>query len=126
MKTRLPLPSDPQMAYDAKLAQRVRDALRATPGVTERSMFGGLAFLVGGRMCCGIIAEHLMVRVASDEFEAALREPYVRPMDFTGKPLRGFVYVSPPAIRAGRSLRAWVDRGIRFLRQESPSSRSKR
>src|SRR5262245_41961981 len=114
------------MAYDEKLAQRVREALRATPGVIERRMFGGLAFMVGGRMCCGIVADDLMVRVASDEFEAALRKPYVRPMDFTGRPLKGFVYVSPPAIRTGRSLRAWVDRGIRFLRQESPSSRSKR
>jgi TfoX/Sxy family transcriptional regulator of competence genes len=114
------------MAFDEKLAQRVREALRATPRITERRMFGGLAFLVGGRMCCGIVGHDLMVRVASDEFEAVLQWRHVRPMDFTGKPLKGFVYVSPPAFRTGPSLRAWVDRGIRFVRQQPRSAKSVR
>jgi TfoX/Sxy family transcriptional regulator of competence genes len=112
--------------FDEKLAQRVREALRATPRIAERRMFGGLAFLVGGRMCCGIVGHDLMVRVASDELDAVLQRRYVRPMDFTGKPLKGFVYVSPQAFRTEPSLRAWLDRGLRFVLQQPRSSKSVR
>jgi hypothetical protein len=87
------------MAYDEELANRIRRALAGRRDVTERKMFGGLAFLCQGRMCCGIVGNDLMVRVPLDEFDAALRRRHVRPMDFTGKPLRGFVYVSPPGFR---------------------------
>jgi len=65
--------------------------------ITERKMFGGLAFLCLGRMCCGIVVSDLMVRIPDDELDAVMRGRHVRPMDFTGKPLRGFVYVSPLA-----------------------------
>ena len=84
------------MAYDEKLAARIRHAFRGRPDAMERKMFGGLAFLLGGRMCCGIVGTDLMVRVGGDEFQDVMRQRHVRPIDFTGKPLRGFVYVSPP------------------------------
>ena len=85
------------MAYDEQLANRIRQAFGVRHDITERKMFGGLAFLCLGRMCCGIVGSDLMVRIPDDEFDAVMRNRYVRPMDFTGKPLRGFVYVSPPA-----------------------------
>ena len=99
------------MAYDEQLANRIRQAFDGRKEFTERRMFGGLAFLHNGRMCCGIVGTDLMVRVPVEEFEAALRNRHARPMDFTGKPLRGFVYVSPPGRATAASLRLWLSRG---------------
>jgi TfoX N-terminal domain len=101
------------MAYDEHLANRIRRELGDRRDFTERKMFGGLAFLYEGRMCCGIVGNDLMVRVPIDEFKAALRRRHVRPMDFTGKPVRGFVYVSPSGFATAASLRDWLTRGER-------------
>jgi TfoX/Sxy family transcriptional regulator of competence genes len=103
------------MAYDEQLAQRVRAILVPFQRVTERKMFGGLAFLMGGHMCCGVVGDDLMVRVGREGYEAALREPYAREMDFTGRPLRGFIYVSVDGLSSDGDLRAWVERGARFV-----------
>src|SRR5882762_11110348 len=107
------------MAYDEKLAQRIRQAFGTRPDIAERKMFGGLTFLCRGRMCCGIVGADLMVRVAEDQFDEVLRRPHVRPMDFTGRPLRGFVYVSRPAFRTAALLRAWLSRGERAASQNA-------
>ena len=101
------------MAYDERLANRIRRVFGDDGNVTERKMFGGLAFLWRGRMSCGIVGVDLMVRVPLDEFEATLRKAHVRPMDFTGRPLKGFVYVSPSGFRTATALAAWVSRGRR-------------
>ena len=82
-------------------------------------MFGGLAFLYCGRMCCGIVGRDLMVRVADDEFDAVMRDRHVRPMDFTGKPLRGFVYVSLPGFRTAAALGTWLSRGERGAKEKA-------
>ena len=76
------------MAYNESLANRIRQTFGIRNDITERKMFGGLAFLYRGRMCCGIVGRDLMVRVPDDEFDAVVRGRHVRPMDFTGKPLR--------------------------------------
>jgi hypothetical protein len=104
------------MAYDERVASRIRRALSDRTDFTERKMFGGLAFLCDGRMCFGIVGDDLMARVPNDDFEAALARRHVRPMDFTGKPLRGFVYVSPPGFATAASLRAWLIQGERAAR----------
>lgn len=104
------------MAYDERLGDRVRAALKGTRGLTEKRMFGGLCFLVSGNMCCGIVDDELMVRVGPDAYADALARPHAREMDFTGRPLTGYVYVAAPGLRHGRSLQAWVDRGVRFAR----------
>lgn len=88
------------MAYDEQLAERVRRALGGRSDITERKMFGGLTFLRDGRMCCGIVGQDLMVRVVSAEMPPVMRQRHVRPMDFTGKPLRGFVFVAPAEKRS--------------------------
>ena len=88
--------------------------------MTERKMFGGLAFLRAGRMCCGIVGQDLMVRVAEAEMPEARRQRHVRPMDFTGKPLRGFVYVAPAGFSTAEALTAWIARALRFA--ESPEA----
>jgi hypothetical protein len=104
------------MAYDESLAARVRVTLRGVRGVSERKMFGGLAFLVGGRMCCGIVGADLMVRVPVAEYAAALGRRHVRPMDFTGRPLKGFVYVSPKALKTKAALEGWIARATKVAR----------
>ena len=83
------------MAYDEKLADRVREVLQRRRGVSEKKMFGGLAFLVNGHMACGVQGDDLMVRVGPDAYDAALKKAGTRPMDFTGRPLKGMVYVGP-------------------------------
>ena len=114
------------MAYDEALASRIRESLRDRRDVTERKMFGGLAFLVAGRMCCGIVGRDLMVRVGREAYESALSEKHVRPMDFTGRPLRGMVYVAPAGLRTKRTLEAWLDRGVRFTRSLAENARPAR
>ena len=104
------------MAYDEELAERIRGVLRGRAGVEERKMFGGLAFLLGGRMFCGIVKSDLMVRVGPERHEEALKLPHVRPMDFTGRPSRGMVFVAPAALRS-EALRRWVERGVEGLRE---------
>jgi len=96
------------VAYDEKLAERVRGALAGRKRITEKKMFGGLAFLLDRRMCCGILSDDLMVRVGPERYVAALARPHVRPMDFTGKPLFGFVYVSSPGVKTGAALAKWL------------------
>ena len=107
------------MAYDEKLAQRIRRAFGARRDVTERKMFGGLTFLCRGRMCCGIVGTDLMVRVASDEFDRIVRGRHATPMDFTGRPLKGFVYVSPSGYRTAAALRSWLARGERATKEKA-------
>src|SRR5262244_2446974 len=113
------------MAYDEQLANRIRQMFGTRRDITERRMFGGLAFLCLGRMCCGIVGGNLMVRIPDDEFDAVMRGRHVRPMDFTGKPLRGFVYVSPPGFRTAAALQAWVSCGTRVA-EEKATGRSTR
>jgi TfoX/Sxy family transcriptional regulator of competence genes len=103
------------MAYDEHLARRIRNALGRRRDVTEKKMFGGLAFLLGGRMFCGIVKDELMVRVGPERHAAALRNPHVRPMDFTGRPMKGYVFVGPAACRTAKALAAWLNRGARFV-----------
>jgi len=79
-------------------------------------MFGGLAFLLRGHMVCGVVGDALMVRVGPAQYEAALGRSHVREMDFTGRPLKGFVFVGPPGIRSARQLESWVERGLAFVR----------
>jgi TfoX/Sxy family transcriptional regulator of competence genes len=100
------------MAYDEALAERIRTALRGRDDVAERKMFGGIAFMVAGRMACGVIHDDLMVRVGPDGHDAALAEPHTRPMDFTGRPMRGMVYVDPDGVRVDTDLSRWVDRAV--------------
>ena len=108
------------MAFSEELADRTRVVLAERTRWDERKMFGGLAFMVAGHMCCGIIGDELMVRVGPDAYEEALSEPEAREMDFTGRPLRGMVYVSTAGVGTPEELAAWVDRGLRFVRSLPP------
>jgi len=103
------------VAFDEELAQRVRDLLDGQPDVTERRMFGGIGFMVGGNMCCGVIGEDLMVRLDPEQAERLMEsEPGARPFDFTGRPMRGWLYVSPTVVAEDADLREWVGRAEDF------------
>jgi TfoX/Sxy family transcriptional regulator of competence genes len=110
------------MGYDEKLAQRLRKILGLRSGMTEKKMFGGLAFLFNGHMFCGIINEDLMVRVGPQQYEAALAQPHARPMDFTGRPLNGYVYVAPAGYQRTSALEQWVQRGMAFVATLPPKT----
>jgi TfoX/Sxy family transcriptional regulator of competence genes len=100
------------MAYDEGLAERIRGLLEDRGKVSERRMFGGLAFLLRGNMTVGIVKDELMVRVGPEAHNQMLREPHVRAMDFTGRPMKGFVFVSPEGLESDTDLARWVERGV--------------
>ena len=87
------------MAYDEHLGERIARVLDGTPGITARQMFGGICFMVGGKMACGVVKNDLMIRLEADEGDRALGDPHVRLMDFTGRPMRGFLYVAPTGVK---------------------------
>ena len=111
------------MAYDERLADRIRGALHDRDDIQEKKMFGGITFLVAGRMACGVVHDDLMVRVGPDGHEAALTEPHTRPMDFTGRPMRGMVYVEPADTRSDSDLARWVDRAANVATAEPSTSK---
>lgn len=103
------------MSYDESLAARCRQVLGGQHGITEKRMFGGLSFLLDGHMICGVLGRQLVIRVGLGEaYERALREPHVKPMDFTGRPLRGFVYVLPDGLGTKAALSRWLGRAVKF------------
>ena len=114
------------MAYDETLAGRIRGVLSNRRDVVERKMFGGIAFMVGGYMSCGIIGYALMARVNPDAAARLLRTPHVRPMDFTGRPMRGFLFVDPPGIATAAALGTWVRRAVAWAESQPPKPPGKR
>lgn len=103
------------MAYDEKLVDRIRGALPPRSAITEKKMFGGVAFLVDGKMFIGVNGTDLMVRVGPEGYDAALARPHVRPMDFTGKPLTGYVYVGAPGSKTTAAVRTWASKALAFV-----------
>jgi TfoX/Sxy family transcriptional regulator of competence genes len=97
------------MAYSEELADRIRDLLADRGDLTERKMFGGIAFMLNGNMACGVLGDELMARVGKEQGDAALAEPHTRPMDFTGRPMKGTVYVAAEGIASDEDLAGWVD-----------------
>lgn len=103
------------MGYNERLAGKIRVLLAERRGVSEKKMFGGLSFLIGGRMCVGIIDDDLVVRVGAEQHEKALALPSARPMDFTGRPMKGFVYVGPGGWQKDATLKKCVDMSVSFV-----------
>ena len=102
------------MAFDEAVAGRVRDALAGLPDVVEKRMFGGMAFMVRGNMCCGVIGDRLMLRVGPKRYETALSRPHAKAMDITGRPMKGMVYVEPAGFASSRDLKTWIERAMEF------------
>jgi TfoX/Sxy family transcriptional regulator of competence genes len=108
------------MAYDEHLAARVRAVIPDSTLVHEREMFGGIAFLVGGHMACGVMGDRLLVRVASDAYDAALAQPHARPMELGGRRMRAFVSLERAGLADESALDRWVRQGISFVSSLPP------
>ena len=108
------------MSYDEGLAERIREVLSSHDSVTEKKMFGGLAFMVRGNMCCGVSGDDLMLRVGPDQYDDALMQPHARVMDFTGRPMKGYVYVGHEGLASDEQLEEWIGRGLRFVQSLPP------
>ena len=108
------------MAYDGQLAQRVRAIVGPRSRVTERKMFGGVAWMVEGNMACGVLGDEVIIRMSAEESERALAEPGTRRFDFTGRPMRGFVVVGGLSIEDDAQLAAWIDAGADYASSLPP------
>jgi hypothetical protein len=104
------------MAYDAGLATRVRETVAGEPGLVEKKMFGGLAFMIDGNLAVGIVGDDLMARVGPNAYEAALTRPHARPFDMTGRPMTGWVLVDAAGLEDDRAYEEWVRDGVAFAR----------
>ena len=104
------------MSYDESLVQRIRQDLRTMHSIGERRMFGGVCFTLNGHMVFGVVKDELMVRVGGDAYAAALTAPHARPMDFTGRPMKGYVFIEAAGVQADASLWNWLERGLKFVR----------
>jgi TfoX/Sxy family transcriptional regulator of competence genes len=103
------------VVYDRALAERVRVVLVEQPGLEEKKMFGGVTFMVGGQMCCGVLKDDLVVKVGPDGFDEALAQPHTRAFDFSGRPMVGMVYVAGAGLSSDDVLHAWVQRALDFV-----------
>ena len=109
------------MAFDDKLAARIRRRLGKKKGLTEKQMFGGLAFLLNGNMCCGVHGDEMIVRLDPADTERALRERHTRVFDLSGgRPMKGWLLVEPKGLATAPALAKWVDTGVAYAASLPP------
>ena len=101
------------MAYNLKLAERIRAQLEGIPFV-EKNMFGGIGFLIGGNLACGVNKDNLIVRVDPEKQATLLKKPHAKPFDLTGKPMKGWLVVEGAGVKTEKQLRAWTKEGVEF------------
>lgn len=102
------------MVFDEGLAQRVRELISDHPGYVEKKMFGGVGFLFGGNMACGVNKEDLIIRVGPDNYQEALSRPDAEVFDLTGRPMTGWIVVKETGYQKDANFQEWVDRGVAF------------
>jgi TfoX/Sxy family transcriptional regulator of competence genes len=114
------------MAYNEILAQRVREALVAQPRVEEKKMMGGLTFMVNGKMCVGVVRDELMARIDPEVYATALTKKGCREMDFTGKPMKGFVFITPEGTKQKSDLDYWIGLALELNKRAKASKKRKK
>lgn len=116
------------MAYNEKMAERVAEILGNVMEYEMKRMFGGVAFMVNEKMCVGVIKDDLMVRINPNLHETLVEKPGARPMDFTGKPMQGYLYVEEAALKQKRSLEFWINKALEYnsIAQKSKSRKKKK
>jgi len=102
------------MAYDNALAERIRKQLGRRPGMTEKSMFGGVGFLMHGNLCCGVYGNEMIVRIKPESTNDALRMRYVRIFNITGRPMKGWILVASGGVATDETLAKWVHTGLSY------------
>lgn len=113
------------MAYNEKLVNRIREALADVPRTDERNMFGGVCFMVNGKMCVGVAKDEMMCRINPDIEEEALERAGCRPMDFTGKPMKGYVFVSDEGMKTKKDFMHWINLSLEFNKLAKASKKKK-
>lgn len=108
------------MAYDDGAAERLRELFRDDHEITEKKMFGGLVFMFEGHMFMGVVGERLMARIGPEKYEDALSRPHIREMDFSGRPMKGYVYIDPPGFESDSDLELWAGACLEFARSLPP------
>lgn len=114
------------MAYNEQLNDRIREALADIPGVEEKYMFGGVCYMVNGKMCIGIVGDEMMCRIGTDAYEAALERKGCREMVFTGRPMKGYVYVSDEGMKSRKDFDHWVRLCLDFNKQAKAAPKRKK
>ena len=102
------------MAFDDKLAERIRKRLSKRRGLTEKRMFGGLALLLNGIMCCGVHGQEMIVRLDPEQTDQALRERHTRIFDLSGRPMKGWILVQPKGLTTEDALVKWIQVGLKY------------
>lgn len=113
------------MAYSENLAQRIREVLSNLTNVEEKKMFGGMCYMVNGKMCVGIIDDEMMCRIGPEIYEAALERKGCREMDFTGRPMKGYVYVSEEGMKTQKDFDYWIGLSLEFNKKAKSSKKKK-
>jgi len=111
------------MACSERLAERIRNYLNHRKGLEEKRMFGGLCFMLNGHMCCGVDKDCLMVRVLPDRYDTLLKKAHACEMDFTGKPLKGFLFISEVGYRTAAGLASWLDEAVECAKAKLPKKK---
>lgn len=108
------------MAFDEQLAERIRQQLGQRPGVTEKKMFGGLAFLVNGNLACGVHGSEMIVRLDPKQTEQTLSKPHTRVFDLSGRPMKGWILVQPKGLTTKAALAKWIQTGLKYAASLPP------
>jgi TfoX/Sxy family transcriptional regulator of competence genes len=111
------------MPYSQALAQRIRSEIEGLPGLVEKKMFGGTSFMLNGNMACGVIRDELIVRVGVERYDEALTNPQARPFAMTGKPMAGWVVISPDGLEDPQEFREWIRWGVDCASNLPPKSK---
>jgi TfoX/Sxy family transcriptional regulator of competence genes len=102
------------MAYNLKLAERIRTELAGVPFI-EKKMFGGVGFLIHGNMACGVYKEDMIIRVDPEKHIKLLKKPHAKPFDITGRPMKGWLAVEPDGYKTKKQMSVWVKEGVEFV-----------
>ena len=114
------------MAFDEKLANRIREAISEVPKVEEKFMFGGICFMVDGKMCIGVVKDEMMCRIDPTLEEVVLEKSGCRPMDFSGRPMKGYVYISEEGMKTKKAFDYWINLCLEFNSKAKASKKSKK
>lgn len=114
------------MAYNEKLADRIRESIADLPTVVEKFMFGGVCFMLNGKMCVGVVKDEMMCRINPEVYEAALEKQGCREMVFTGKPMKGYVFVSEEGMKTNKEFDYWINLCLEFNTQAKVSKKKKK
>ncbi len=114
------------MAFDEKLNDRIREHLSHLQKVEEKHMFGGTCYMVNGKMCVGVVGDEMMCRIDHAIYEEALEKTGCREMDFTGKPMKGYVFVSTEGLKSKKQMEYWINLCLEFNKKAKPSKKKKK